>query len=276
MKHFNLRETNLKYKKLCYERNLKKEWQKFLGSDYEIKVGQYISTSDKNLILKIDEEDILLGGNGILYIEYKNKENGDSYVLLENEWLVMNEEKRIHITNYIKKNFCTYYDENLEALKEIPEIDEFEDDLDEVSDYEQKKQSSKKESFKTKQYEEEQEGEEEYEEEDSISIKQEQEQEQGEDEILREVPKVKNKIYKSAFVDGYLRYIVKINLNSSCGQYAVPIDNKEIAKNFKDQGCFLASLYINNGKEEYVILDNELKKDKNKIGFYILDSSFAI
>jgi 5'-deoxynucleotidase YfbR-like HD superfamily hydrolase len=114
-KQIVVKETTKK-KQLVFSEKLRDEWQKFLGPDYEIKFGQFISREKDNCTCKIYDEVYLQEDNGLLFLEYKNTINDKESTLYEKEWLIQKGIKRIHATNYMKDNLKKFYSKDLELI----------------------------------------------------------------------------------------------------------------------------------------------------------------
>lgn len=126
---------NLKKKKLIHEKNPIKTWSEFLGENYEVNIGYFISISGQTGVAKlyypVDE-------GGVIFLEYEDKTNGKKSILLENEWLIMNDSAIIHTTDYVKRNLDEYYNEELKPLTEEELEDKYkkEEEQEEAEDKE--------------------------------------------------------------------------------------------------------------------------------------------
>jgi hypothetical protein len=106
----------IRKKQFVFSDNIREEWEKFLGKDYEINFGQFISRAEDNCTCKIYDEDILDEDDGLLFLEYKNKINEKLSTLYEKEWLIQKGNKRIHATEYMKNNLKKYYNKDLDLI----------------------------------------------------------------------------------------------------------------------------------------------------------------
>ena len=106
----------IRKKQFVFSDNIREEWQKFLGKDYEIKFGQFNSRAEDNATCKIYDEDILDEDDGLLFLEYKNNINEKLSTLYEKEWLIQKGNKRIHTTEYMKNNLKKYYTKDLDLI----------------------------------------------------------------------------------------------------------------------------------------------------------------
>jgi hypothetical protein len=97
-------DNKMKKKQLVFDKNFRTNWQKFLGSEFEFKFGQFQSRAKDNATVKIYDEFLQLN-NGLLFLEYENTVTGNKFTIYENEWLIVKGEKRVHATDYMKKNF---------------------------------------------------------------------------------------------------------------------------------------------------------------------------
>lgn len=104
---------NLKKKKLVHEKYPIKGWKEFLGDDYAISIGYFNSISGKTGVAKLYHP---VDEGGFMFLEYENKKSGEKSILLENEWLIMNETNIIHATDFVKRNLDEYFNENLKPL----------------------------------------------------------------------------------------------------------------------------------------------------------------
>jgi hypothetical protein len=109
-------DDKIKKKQLLFSDNIREEWEKFLGRDYEIKFGQFISREKDNCTCKIYDEIYLLEDNGLLFLEYKNTINDKESTIYEKEWLIVKGKKRIHATNYMKNNLKKFYSKDLDLI----------------------------------------------------------------------------------------------------------------------------------------------------------------
>jgi hypothetical protein len=108
-------DNKMKKKQLVFDKNFRTNWQKFLGSEFEFKFGQFQSRAKDNATVKIYDE-ILQLNNGLLFLEYESIITGDKFVMYENEWLIVKGEKRVHATDYMKNNFKEFYNKELELV----------------------------------------------------------------------------------------------------------------------------------------------------------------
>lgn len=109
-------DDKIKKKQLLFSDNLRAEWEKFLGKDYEFKFGQFCSREVDNATCKIYDEVYLQEDNGLLFLEYKNTINEKESTLYEKEWLIRKGNKRIHTTSFMNKNLKKYYTQDLEMI----------------------------------------------------------------------------------------------------------------------------------------------------------------
>ena len=105
----------MKTKQLVFENKIETAWQDFLGDKYIVITGVYMTRAKDRCIAKIQDPPTS-DKNGILYVEYKNKETGVESVILQNEWFVEKNGKIEHLIPNIYENIDRYYDENLEML----------------------------------------------------------------------------------------------------------------------------------------------------------------
>jgi hypothetical protein len=108
-------DNKMKKKQLVFDKNFRTNWQKFLGSEFEFKFGQFQSRAKDNATVKIYDEALQLN-NGLLFLEYENTVTGDKFTIYENEWLIVKGEKRVHATDYMKNNFKEFYNKELELI----------------------------------------------------------------------------------------------------------------------------------------------------------------
>jgi hypothetical protein len=108
-------DNKMKKKQLVFDKKLRTNWQKFLGSDFEFKFGQFQSRAKDNATVKIYDE-LLQLNNGLLFLEYENTVTGDKFTMYENEWLIVKGEKRVHATEYMKNNLNKLYNKDLELI----------------------------------------------------------------------------------------------------------------------------------------------------------------
>jgi hypothetical protein len=106
----------IRKKQFVFSDNIREEWEKFLGKDYEIKFGQFISRAEDNCTCKIYDEIYLQENNGLLFLEYKNTINEKEATLYEKEWLIQKGNKRIHATEYMKNNLRKHYNQDLDLI----------------------------------------------------------------------------------------------------------------------------------------------------------------
>jgi len=102
----------IRKKRLVKERQLHLVWQHFLGQEYEVQVGAYFTEYGKEGVIQVRDNFGSLD-DGILFVEYTNKETGEKSILLENEWFIQIENSIRHVTQYILENLTLYFDENL-------------------------------------------------------------------------------------------------------------------------------------------------------------------
>jgi hypothetical protein len=108
-------DNKMKKKQLMFDKKLRTNWQKFLGSEFEFKFGQFQSRAKDNATVKIYDE-LLQLNNGLLFLEYENTVTGDKFTMYENEWLIVKGEKRVHATDYMKNNLNKLYNKDLELI----------------------------------------------------------------------------------------------------------------------------------------------------------------
>ena len=123
----------IKKKQLVAERQIALVWQHFLGQDYEVVTGQFVSRSSDESIIKI-VDDFILDNNGVLFVEYTHKETGKKSTLLQGEWFVQLEDVIQHMTPYILEHLTTFYDEKLNLIvREEEQQEESSEESNEVS-----------------------------------------------------------------------------------------------------------------------------------------------
>jgi len=108
-------DDKIKKKQLVFDENLRQSWEKFLGTDYDFKFGQFCSRAKDNATVKIYDENLQLS-NGLLFLEYTNVFTKLTSTIYENEWLITKGKKFIHATDYFKKRFNAFYSKDLELI----------------------------------------------------------------------------------------------------------------------------------------------------------------
>lgn len=105
----------MKTKQLVFETNIHTAWQQFLGDKYIVRTGMLNTRAIDGFLIKTIDP-FIRADNGIIYIEYENKETGVIAIILQNEWFVEKNGKIEHLTTYVYENFDKFYDENLIML----------------------------------------------------------------------------------------------------------------------------------------------------------------
>jgi len=101
--------------KVKCEKYFRKKWQKFLGDDFEFKFGQFLTRAKDNATVKIYDEN-LQADNGLMFLEYEMISTGDKFTIYENEWVISKGEKRIHATEFMRKNLKKLYNNDLDLI----------------------------------------------------------------------------------------------------------------------------------------------------------------
>ena len=108
-------DDKIKKKQLVYDEKLRQSWEKFLGTDYDFKFGQFISRAKDNSTVKIYDEFLQLN-NGLIFLEYTNVFTKHTSTLYQGEWLITKGKKVTHATDLFKKRFNTLYNKDLELI----------------------------------------------------------------------------------------------------------------------------------------------------------------
>ena len=108
-------DDKIKKKQLVYDEKLRQSWEKFLGTDYDFKFGQFISRAKDNSTVKIYDEFLQLN-NGLIFLEYTNVFTKHTSTLYQGEWLITKGKKVTHATDFFKKRFNTLYNKDLELI----------------------------------------------------------------------------------------------------------------------------------------------------------------
>ena len=120
MVHTVAQDEPIVSKKVKCEKNFRKKWQKFLGEDFELKFGQFLTRAKDNATVKVYDENLQVD-NGLMFLEYEMISTGDKFTAYENEWVISKGVKRIHATEYMKRNLSTLYNNDLDL---IPQYDD--------------------------------------------------------------------------------------------------------------------------------------------------------
>jgi len=108
-------DDKIKKKQLVYDEKLRQSWEKFLGTDYDFKFGQFFSRAKDNATVKIYDEFLQLN-NGLIFLEYTNVFTKHTSTLYQGEWLITKGKKVTHATDLFKKRFNTLYNKDLELI----------------------------------------------------------------------------------------------------------------------------------------------------------------
>jgi hypothetical protein len=106
----------VKKKCLIYEPSLQKSWAEFLGSDYNVVVGQLISDGNGSYNKVYDA--MPMDKNGVLFVEYEGKESGVISMVLQNEWFYQINKNIRHLTDYTMANYSKFFDDELNLINQ--------------------------------------------------------------------------------------------------------------------------------------------------------------